>query len=48
MGRWAVDRVLDQIDGVAGANQPELHREYCPPVMRASVALPTQARQRSR
>lgn len=41
MGRWAVDRLLDQIDGVSGADEPELHREYCPPVIRTSIAEPT-------
>jgi LacI family transcriptional regulator len=38
MGRWAVNRLLDQIDGVPGADEPELRREHCPPVVRASVA----------
>ena len=38
MGRWAVNRLLDQIDGVTGADEPELRREHCPPVVRASVA----------
>lgn len=37
MGRWAVDRLLDQIDGVPGADEPVLRRELCPPVLRASV-----------
>lgn len=40
MGRWAVDRLLDQVDGVPGADQPELRREYCPPVERESIAPP--------
>lgn len=38
MGRWAVDRLLDQIDGVPGADDPEVRRERCPAVVRASVA----------
>jgi LacI family transcriptional regulator len=38
MGRWAVDRLLDQIDGVSGARDPDLRREPCPTVLRASVA----------
>lgn len=40
MGRWAVDRLLDQIDGVDGADAPELRREHCPAVVRDSVAAP--------
>ncbi|HSK95222.1 MAG TPA: LacI family DNA-binding transcriptional regulator [Euzebyales bacterium] len=40
MGRWAVNRLLDEIDGVAAAADPELRREHCPPVLRDSVAPP--------
>jgi LacI family transcriptional regulator len=38
MGRWAVNRLLDQIDSVPGAAEPDLRREFCPPVLRESVA----------
>lgn len=40
MGRWAVNRLLDRIDGVEGADEPELRREHCPPVLRDSVTTP--------
>lgn len=40
MGRWAVDRLLDRVDGVAGADDPVLHRAPCPAVLRDSVAAP--------
>lgn len=39
MGRWAVHRLLDLLDG-AGPPTPLVHREPCPPVLRASHAPP--------
>jgi LacI family transcriptional regulator len=40
MGRWAVNRLLDRIDGVEGADEPQLRLEPCPPVLRDSVTTP--------
>lgn len=40
IGRRAVNRLLDRIDGVEGADEPELRREHCPPVLRDSVTTP--------
>lgn len=40
MGRWAVNRLLDRIDGVEDADKPELRLEHCPPVLRNSVTAP--------